>query len=326
MNRLSVFTDYDEWNNVVMTTYNLDHVQIESKHIKLNLFHTKTILNKSILLTSPYAAEGGMLTKNSDNISLDEEFINEINTIYDEFKPEYILIKTRLPLAIQNEYSHHFFIDYSHYTFILDLTEGLDNVWNKKIKSKTRNQIRKGLKNILDIRIGYLEILEDFYKVLSTCWRDLGTPIHSIDFFRNILINFKEKSKLIVVYHKNRPVSSALLLIIGNTIHHPFAGTIKRYNHLAINNILYYKIIEYACFLNIKYFDMGRSRLGQGTYKYKESWGAKPLQLFYYYYRLKDKELLNPDSYYLKLAASMWKKMPLCIANNLGKYFIKRFS
>jgi predicted N-acyltransferase len=317
----SVFTDCEEWDNSVIDTYAIKKMQLEDEHTKLKFFYLKSILTKGIISTSPYSGDGGVLTKNL-NIPLNKQLIDGMNALHHQFRPEYILIKTRLPLANDDEYSY-FYTDYSYHTFILDLNEGLDNVWNKKIKSKTRNQVRKGLKNILGIRIGHLELLEDFYKALSTCWRDLGTPIHGIDFFRNILINFREKSKLIVIYYENKPVSSALLLITGNTIHHPYAGTIKSHNHLSINNVLYFKIIEYACSLNIRYFDMGRSKFGQGTYRYKETWGAQPVQLFYYYYKLRDKELINIDSSFIKLAISIWKKLPLWMANNLGKYFIK---
>lgn len=322
MNSPSVFTDCEEWDNSVIDTYATKKIQLENEYIKLKFFYLKSILNQGIVSTSPYAGDGGVLTRNLNNMPLGKELINRMDVIHHQFKPEYILIKTRLPLANNDEYSY-FYTDYSYYTFILDLTEGLQNVWNEKIKSKTRNQVRKGLKNILDIRIGYLDIIDDFYRVIATCWRDLGTPIHSIDFFRNILINFKEKSKLIVIYYQNKPVSSALVLITDNTVHHPYAGTIKRHNHLSINNALYYKIIEYACSLNIKYFDMGRSKLGQGTYRYKEAWGAQPLQLFYYYYKLQNKERINTNSTYIKIATTLWKKLPLWMANNLGKYFIK---
>jgi hypothetical protein len=72
------------------------------------------------------------------------------------------------------------------------------------------------------------------------------------------------------------------------------------------------------------WFDMGRSPINKGTYRYKSSWGAKPVQLYYTY--LADKTEHIPhyfESKTLQLATTMWKKVPLPLTKMLGPKLIK---
>jgi len=274
-------------------------------------------MGKNLISTAPYATDGGLTTTLS--VASEELMQMLADTLTDE-KAEYLLLKTRMDLFGT---FGQVIIDRSYATFMLDLREGMEATWKNQLETKVRNQTRKGLNNPLDVRYGQRELVDDFFEVISTCWRDLGTPAHSKTLFIELLKCFDQDASLMVIYLKNKPVSAALLFLCKNTIHHPFAATIKRYNHLAINNVLYWKIIEFACQHEMEYFDMGRSPIGQGTYKYKSSWGAKPQQLYYNYLIGKKGTTPNYHSWMVKLATKTWSFMPLRLANATGPLFIK---
>ena len=50
--------------------------------------------------------------------------------------------------------------------------------------------------------------------------------------------------------------------------------------------LLYWTMLEYACDNGYRYFDFGRSTPDEGTYKFKEQWGAKPTPLHWHYLSL----------------------------------------
>ena len=168
-----------------------------------------------------------------------------------------------------------------------------------------------------------MELLDDFYAVISRCWRDLGTPTHSKAFFRSLVNGFGSRASFVVIRLNRRPVSCALLFMCGTTLHHPFAATIKEFNKLSINNVLYWKIIEFGCQKGLRYFDMGRSKKNQGTYLYKESWGAQAIPLYYHYLLGPSGSVPNYDSRLTKLATEIWKKLPVFLTNKLGPVFIR---
>jgi hypothetical protein len=55
--------------------------------------------------------------------------------------------------------------------------------------------------------------------------------------------------------------------------------------------LLYWTKLEYACDNGNKTFDFGRSTPGEGTYRFKPQWGAKPQPLHWQYISLNDQPI-----------------------------------
>ncbi len=310
--------DCNAWGQACINAYNLVKKEIEVDGAKIHLFGRKRSFGKKYWSTAPYTGDGGVILNNQSNT------INVINAIDKEIpiqEQKYILLKTRDNFF--EGVDKRIIVNKSFCNLVLDIRGDADYVWTQKISSKTRNQIRKGLKQKIRVVIGREELLGDFYKVISKVWLDLGTPTHSQLFFREIIKCFGEHASFIIVYYNNQPVATALLIIRENTIFHPFAGTIRSFNPLSINNVLYWKIIEFACENQLEYFDMGKSPKNKGTYRFKISWGTEPIQLYYNFFTTNIKTI--PDyhnSQLTQLAVKYWKKMPLPLANLFGPKLI----
>ena len=67
-------------------------------------------------------------------------------------------------------------------------------------------------------------------------------------------------------------------------------------------------------------FDFGRSREGTGPYHFKRHWGFEPVTLPYQYIVLRGRALpdLSPSNPRFRLAAAIWKHLPLGVTNRLG--------
>ena len=308
--------DLQEWDDAVCASYKLDKLLIDKNNSKIKLFSSGS--RSRFYSTAPYFYDGGV-SLNSNK--LDEATLSELQDLIEVENLKYILLKSREKIEI--EFNEQIKIDSEYFTFILDLSAGEDSVWKDKLKSTTRNQVRKAQKYDFEVRIGHEELLHDFYIVISEAWRDLGTPTHSRDFYGSILKKLKKKSGLMVIYHQGKPVSCALLLMVDNVIYHPYSCTLNRVKSTCVNNLLYWEIIKFACSKGYSQFDMGRSRKDQGTFKYKKSWGAEPIMLFYIYILNKRVNLPSFDNALYKCATGMWKYMPLSLANVLGPLFIK---
>jgi lipid II:glycine glycyltransferase (peptidoglycan interpeptide bridge formation enzyme) len=179
------------------------------------------------------------------------------------------------------------------------------------------------LKAKLVVKTGGIELSDDFYGVISEVWRNLGTPTHKKQFFEIILKTFRDRSKLIVLYLGGRPISAALIVIENNILYHPYAGTLRKFNPLSVNNVLYWKIIEHGCEHGCDAFDMGRSLHNSGTYRYKRSWGATPVPLFYTYFMTRGRKKPENNTLLARSMVNTWKFLPVTLANALGPGLIK---
>jgi FemAB-related protein (PEP-CTERM system-associated) len=308
--------DLKEWDAVAVESYKLKKLSIEDKYSKIKLFSPES--HSRYYSTAPYFYDGGV---NLINNKLNDETLSNLKELINVENLNYILLKSREEIEL--ELTAQIKIDSDYYTFTLDLSAGEDSIWENKLKSTTRNQVRKAQKQGFEIRIGQEELLGDFYSVITQAWRDLGTPTHSRTFYHSILENMNDKSSLMVVYHQGKAVSCALLLMVDNVIYHPYSCSLKNFKSTCVNNLLYWEIIKYSCRNAYSQFDMGRSRIDQGTYRYKKSWGAEPVKLFYIYILNKGVSMPSYDNVVYKYATALWKFMPLSIANNLGPRLIR---
>ena len=158
---------------------------------------------------------------------------------------------------------------------ILDLLDDPDEMW-KRFDAKLRNQVRKASKSGLTAGWSSKEGLSDFYKIFAANMRDLGSPVHSHDFFGAILDEFSDSAKIMLV-RKDEDSSSAAAVCIffkGSMIV-PWASSLREYFSLCPNNLLYWEMVRWGCENGYRRFDFGRSSPDSGTYRFKKQWGAK---------------------------------------------------
>lgn len=272
------------------------------------VIHTKSTLFGSYMTSIPYFNYGGPL---SDNKAIDEQLIQHALNCFKQRGASHVEIRESAPRRNMPSKT-------DKVSLFLALPKSKEQLW-KDIGTKVRAQIKKGQKNELLFKVGKHELLDDFYKVFSINMRDLGTPVYSKLFFRNILSS-KLNTTLAVQYHQGSPISCAFLMSYKNCLEIPWASTLRQTNKLNSNMVLYWNILQYACDNGYDFFDFGRSSKDASTFKFKSQWGAKPAQL-YWHYLLPDSQSLpnlNPGNPKLKLVIWCWSKLPLFIANTIG--------
>ena len=198
----------------------------------------------------------------------------------------------------------------------------------KSFKSKLRSQVNRASKAGFTSRDGGMELLADFYRVFLVNMRDLGSPVHSMKLMQNSLMAFPEHSRIIVVYRSAEPVAAALVVGFGKVLRNPWASSLRKYASLGPNMLLYLRVLEYACDRGYQVFDFGRSSPGEGTYRFKEQWGAVPASLYWHYISL-DGKMPDPEGMgkaRFEMATRYWQKLPLAVTRIVGPHIRKHIS
>jgi FemAB-related protein (PEP-CTERM system-associated) len=195
----------------------------------------------------------------------------------------------------------------------------------ERLDRKVRNQIRKAQKSDLTVEHGGGELLADFYAVFARNMRDLGTPVYSPRLFEEVLEAFPDRARVHVVRSHGRPIAAGLTYRTGATVEVPWASSLREYNHLCPNHLLYWNVIETATGCGCEVLDFGRSTPGEGTFKFKEQWGAQPVALHWEYHLIEGTTLPNvgPTNAKYRLAIEMWKRLPLPLATRLGPRIVR---
>ena len=192
------------------------------------------------------------------------------------------------------------------------------------LSSRLRGKIRKSEKAGSEFRVGGPELLDDFYRVFALNMRDLGTPVHSSAFFRNVL-RIADDAKVLMAYHHGKPASGAIALRRGSRIELPWICSDYSQSQSNVNEYLYWNAIRWACTSGGKALDLGRSSIDAGTYRFKLQWNPKVQPLNWYYWLASGIELpeLNPNNPKYAFAISCWKRLPVAVANKVGPSIVR---
>ena len=194
-----------------------------------------------------------------------------------------------------------------------------DTQW-QALDRKLRNQVRKAEKSGLTVTIGGAADVDGFFDVFSHNMRDLGTPVYSKRFFEEMLAAFPEQARVFTVMHRGQPVAAAVTQVFRDTFEVPSASSLREFRTLCPNVLLYWEMVRFAVSAGLTTFDFGRSTPGDGTFLYKQQWGAEAHPLVWEYWtangvHLPDRNRENPK---FAAAIAAWQRLPVSLATALG--------
>lgn len=189
--------------------------------------------------------------------------------------------------------------------------------------AKLRSQIKKPQREGLTSAWGGEECLDSFYRVFAKNMRDLGSPTHSLAWFRAVLRGFADLAKVWIVHLPDgQPAAAGITLDQGQVTYVPWASALREYNYLSPNMLLYWAMISHAADSEQAAFEFGRCTPGEGTHRFKKQWGAEALDLDWSVYdsasgdvRATDTKTASPVR---RFAESCWRRLPLGTANLAG--------
>nr|WP_240191825.1 FemAB family XrtA/PEP-CTERM system-associated protein [Desulfoprunum benzoelyticum] len=275
------------------------------------------------LISLPYCDAGGILA-DSDAVAhalLDEALVSARE------KGSDCLIRSVCPLSFAGNNQTE------KVRMVLELPESSERLL-AGLKSKLRSQIKKPVRDGLTVSMGTGELVPGFYQIFAENMRDLGSPVHSRRWIEAIVEMYGERIRVALVHTPDgTPAAAGILLLHSTTVTIPWASSLRRFNRLNPNMLLYWTFLAFAADNGFKRFDFGRSTPGEGTWLFKQQWGAVPQRLFWYEPKaageesspIKEMEPTGPSKN-RQLAAALWSRLPEAGANWLGPRIRKYIS
>jgi FemAB-related protein (PEP-CTERM system-associated) len=203
---------------------------------------------------------------------------------------------------------------------VLELPDSADTLI-KGLKSKLRSQVIKPLRDGLTAKLGNCELTAEFYQVFTENMRDLGSPVHSRKWIESVVRNYADNVRIGLVFTPDKELAAAgIILLHGDIVSIPWASSLRKYNRINPNMLLYWTFLEFAANNGFRYFDFGRSTPGDGTYKFKEQWGARPEALNWVQLDMNGDEITSSSfpSETRRRIETCWQRLPLALCNFIG--------
>jgi FemAB-related protein (PEP-CTERM system-associated) len=207
---------------------------------------------------------------------------------------------------------------------VLPLPADAERMW-EGLDRKVRNQIRKAQKSELTAESGGIELLDEFYAVFARNMRDLGTPVYSRRLFAEVLTTFPAQTAIHVIRRSGTAIAAGLTHRTRLTVEVPWASSLREHNALCPNHLLYWSIIERAIAERCTALDFGRSTPDEGTFKFKQQWGAQPSPFHWEYHLAPGTSLPNmsPANPKFKAVIALWQRLPIAVTTTVGPRIVR---
>ncbi len=274
------------------------------------------------LISLPYCDVGDVLAETPE---IRRFLIKEALVLAGRRKIGRVDIRSSAKNLIDTDLGWHVSVQSDKVRMLLDLPGSSEELW-QGFKSKLRSQIKKAEKNGLSFRWGTRADISDFYRVFSRNMHALGSPVHSKKWIESVYKFYGGNARIGLVYKDTVPVGCGMILWAGKRVSIPWASTLREFNRLSPNMLLYWNFLQFAADAGKQLFDFGRSTPGEGTFRFKKQWGATPEPLYWHCLTKveRDQERGKYGASRRDRFALLWSKMPLFVANALGPK-IRRF-
>jgi FemAB-related protein (PEP-CTERM system-associated) len=226
------------------------------------------------LVSVPYVNYGGCCADNED---IEQELLREGVRVATELGVDHLEVRTETARDMGLQ------VRSAKASMRLPLGGSSERLW-EKFPAKLRSQIKRAQKEGMDVRVGREEELEAFYRVFSVNMRDLGTPVYGLDFFGTVLRELPNSSWVVTVNLASVSVAAAILLGFRDRIEIPWASSLRQYNKLSPNMLLYWHSLKFAADRGFDVFDFGRSTPDSGPYLFIALWGASSIAVLWHYW------------------------------------------
>ncbi len=272
----------------------------------------KGLNGKSSLCSLPYCDVSYCL---ADNQQVEDELLKQAQSLQSKLKISKWIYRDSETEIYQGQLSEH-----DKIRMLLPLPKDTDTLW-QQLKAKLRNQIRKAEKCDLSYEINSASAIADFYEVYSKNMHALGSPPHPKAWFASLQTNYGQKMQVVVIKKGSVNVAAGVLLLTDKIACVPWASSLREYNKLNSNMLLYWQMLSLAIAQGCQTFDFGRSSYGENTYRFKKQWGAQPLRLQWQEFSLSGSSMIthsNSTNWKRAALAKIWSKLPLTLSTLLG--------
>jgi hypothetical protein len=166
-----------------------------------------------------------------------------------------------------------------HLNILIDLKKDESELW-QDIHPKRRNEIRKAEKERLTFKIPDTSFeLEDSYKILSELYKSVKLPLYKKQVFEAVVDQLLPEgySRIFIVKYEKTVVGTMFTFFFKGVVYNWYAGSDKAYNYKHPNDLLPWKIFQWAKEHGFTTFDWGgagKPGIPYGVRDYKAKFGG----------------------------------------------------
>jgi serine/alanine adding enzyme len=306
------------WRRVMESVFGHDCVYLAARDESddlvgvLPLVRVRSALFGHYLVSMPFVNCGGPLGTEAGIRALADEAVALAK--YDKVK--LLEMRSRVPLDISLPVSHR------KITVLLDLPATKELLF-KQFDQNLRRKIRKRQKIGVTVSFGHQEV-EPFFSVFSQNMRDLGTPTHSLAFFREIAEQFPDDCWFACAYLDGVAVAGGCGFTFGNEFEMTWASSLRAYHQESPNLLLYYACMERSIAAGLTQFNFGRCTPGTGSHRFKMQWGGHDEPLWWYDLAASAGATTpSPNEGALSWGPKIWRRIPVSIATRFGPSIVR---
>ena len=153
--------------------------------------------------------------------------------------------------------------------------------------------------------------------------KELGTPPFPKILYKEIIENFSERAKIILVEKQKHACSSSLIIKVSKTEMYTYViSTPRLYKSGRSSHLIYMQAAKEAQNLGCSVINFGRSIDGSGPAFFKSRYGLEIIPLLMYS-PYDNWTVTNPENSILRHAVNIWKKLPIPLARIGGTLLAK---
>lgn len=285
-------------------------------------FFVKTLLAGSRIVSLPFSDYLGLLL---NGVQQEEEVLSDI---LKKHRDQFRYIEIRGPLSEHsNLICHNYFKRH-----ILNLGAGLSQIRKRLNKRTIQYSIRKAEKAGIEIREENThQGMEKFYRLHMLTRKKHGVPSQPKRFFQNIYDHMISEGHgfILLAIYASKAIAASVFFKSNGTVHYKYNASDPRYlSKTTPNHLLTWFSIEKACHEGYQLLDFGRtSPDNKGLTRYKEMWGAKAVDLPYYYYpQIKGASSREESSLLYRILTRIWRSLPDAVLEKVGPVIYKHMA
>ena len=178
-----------------------------------------------------------------------------------------------------------------HFTHILELESGEDNVQNS-FRDSTRRNIRKAYRDGVEVTFQHTaEAMAAFYVLHCQARRRHGLPPQPWRFFEKVYAHVvaAEKGVVLLAAHAGKTVAGAVYFFFRDRALFKFGASDRAFQHLRANNLVMGEAIRWFCRNGFHSLHLGRTEAeNEGLLQFKRGWGVKENRVAYYRLNLRE--------------------------------------
>lgn len=226
-------------------------------------------------------------------VAEDQKFLREYNArLADHFRQKNVVTEFVRYCPITGNRRYHSYTEQMDVldNVYIDLSRGLDKVWQDSFEYRVRKTVRKGASYGLQTRVlttGEIKRsdLEAFYQIYTSTMRRNHADSYyyfGLDFFLSLLENMEQMLVLALTYLEDKAITAELVLTGGKLAFAFLGGTLGEYYQYKANTFQRWELVKYLHARGFEKYSMGGSnRRGDSIYKFKSSFARDCKNPFY---------------------------------------------